>query len=86
MFGQSKNVLQGPDIVEAMANFAMAVAADRTTVVTLSDINNRLSAELNTASAILVTALTANATLPASLTGGSGHGYGGCGFGGRGQR
>ena len=85
VFGQSNNALQGPDIMEEMANFATAAAADRTTVATLSATNNRLSAEQSTSSAALVTALAANATLTVSLIGGGGRDFGGHRFGGQGR-
>ena len=84
VFGHANNATTDAEISEAMANFATAAAADRTTVTTLSATIDRLTAELATASAALVTALATNATLTASLAGGGGRGGGGHGRGGKG--
>ena len=83
VFDQSNSALQDLDIAETMANFAMAAAADRTIVATLSTTIDCLSAELAIASAALVTSLATIVTLTASLTGGGGRVFGGHGFEGQ---
>ena len=66
-FAQANNVSHDEEIASAMANFATAAAADRTTVETLTNTVQRLTAELTAVNAQLVTALATNSTLSATI-------------------